>query len=525
MTTVPQSASSTQPKTNVNPSEVGWQFVPQYYTFVNKQPQRLHCFYTKNSTFIHGTEGEDSKACYGQQEIHQKIMSLNYVNCKVFINSVDAQSSANNGIIIQVIGEMSNRGEPWRKFVQTFFLAEQPNGYFVLNDVFRFLKEESVGEEDEEELEPGETPAPLSSEQPIEPQTHVTIDHGAATYDPDTQVSLSVPTSDQVTVPPPQPEPSTVEVQLNGPNGHSSPLAAESEIVEEEGKDETTHDDAQADSDSAPATPAPEPNPEAPAAEAVDEPTTEPAEASTSAPAPTPSSAAAHPQPVVHAPTPSAPSGPKTWATLAASNNRKWGSQIAQEAKGVSSAAPPTPPTSTTPQPQQKSASNTNKGDLHPNAQAVMSITSGQCFVKGVTENIPDSMLKDVLTTRFGPIKELEIVRNKACAFLEFASVEAARKAILASLSPAQGGEGGVRMPHNGPGLPPRVTIEMRKERGERPVSRPRPTGPSVGDRNTQASGHGQSSEGGRGANTGASMRGSRGGGGSSRGRGGGGQK
>lgn len=51
----------------VNPSEVGWQFVPQYYTFVNKQPHRLHCFYTKASTFIHGTEGEDGKPCYGQQ--------------------------------------------------------------------------------------------------------------------------------------------------------------------------------------------------------------------------------------------------------------------------------------------------------------------------------------------------------------------------------------------------------------------------------------------------------------------------
>ena len=71
------------------------------------------------------------------QEIHNKIMSLEYTNCKVFIHSVDAQTSSHGGIIIQVIGEMSNRGDPWKKFVQTFFLAEQPNGYFVLNDIFR----------------------------------------------------------------------------------------------------------------------------------------------------------------------------------------------------------------------------------------------------------------------------------------------------------------------------------------------------------------------------------------------------
>lgn len=60
----------------VNPSEVGWQFVPQYYTFVNKQPNRLHCFYTKASTFIHGTEGEDGKPCYGQQ------VSLNLIGAR-----------------------------------------------------------------------------------------------------------------------------------------------------------------------------------------------------------------------------------------------------------------------------------------------------------------------------------------------------------------------------------------------------------------------------------------------------------
>ena len=61
------STPSNTSQQNVVPSEVGWQFVPQYYTFVNKQPNRLHCFYTKNSTFIHGTEGEDGRPCYGQQ--------------------------------------------------------------------------------------------------------------------------------------------------------------------------------------------------------------------------------------------------------------------------------------------------------------------------------------------------------------------------------------------------------------------------------------------------------------------------
>lgn len=35
--------------------------------FVNKQPHRLHCFYNKRSTFIHGEEGDDATPALGQQ--------------------------------------------------------------------------------------------------------------------------------------------------------------------------------------------------------------------------------------------------------------------------------------------------------------------------------------------------------------------------------------------------------------------------------------------------------------------------
>lgn len=52
--------------------------------------------------------------------------------------------------MIQVIGAMSNRSEPHRKFVQTFNLAPQNNGYYVLNDIFRYLldEEEETGSGD-----------------------------------------------------------------------------------------------------------------------------------------------------------------------------------------------------------------------------------------------------------------------------------------------------------------------------------------------------------------------------------------
>ncbi|KAJ9060538.1 hypothetical protein DSO57_1029725 [Entomophthora muscae] len=34
--------------------EIGWMFVQQYYTFMNKSPRRLHCFYKAKSAMIRG---------------------------------------------------------------------------------------------------------------------------------------------------------------------------------------------------------------------------------------------------------------------------------------------------------------------------------------------------------------------------------------------------------------------------------------------------------------------------------------
>lgn len=100
-------------------------------------------------------------------------------------------------------------------------------------------------------------------------------------------------------------------------------------------------------------------------------------------------------------------------------------------------------------------------------------------FFQSVQEHVTEAALRSTLTNRFGPIKDLDLVRSKACAFLEFSSVDAARRAIVASLPPSQGGEGGIRI-DVGDGQHMRITIETRKERGERPPSRPRGGGAPV---------------------------------------------
>jgi hypothetical protein len=79
------------------------------------------------------------------QAIQERIRSLEFQDCKVRVSNVDSQSSFDN-IVIQVIGETSNKSAELKKFVQTFVLAQQPTGYFVLNDIFRYIKDEPEDE-------------------------------------------------------------------------------------------------------------------------------------------------------------------------------------------------------------------------------------------------------------------------------------------------------------------------------------------------------------------------------------------
>lgn len=103
------------------------------------------------------------------QAINERIKELDFQDCKFRVTNVDSQGSGSN-IVIQVIGEISTKSLPQKKFTQTFVLAEQQNGYFVLNDIFRYLLEE------EEDIagEPGEVQQPAIATGTQEPQASLT---------------------------------------------------------------------------------------------------------------------------------------------------------------------------------------------------------------------------------------------------------------------------------------------------------------------------------------------------------------
>ncbi|KAG9826821.1 NTF2-like protein, partial [Aureobasidium melanogenum] len=104
--------------------EVGWYFVEQYYTTLSRSPEKVYLFYNKRSQFVSGNETEKVEVCVGQRAINERIKELDFSECKVRVTNVDSQASDDH-IVIQVIGEISNKSAPHKKFTQTFVLAAQ----------------------------------------------------------------------------------------------------------------------------------------------------------------------------------------------------------------------------------------------------------------------------------------------------------------------------------------------------------------------------------------------------------------
>lgn len=147
-------ANDNSGQATLSAQNVGREFVRQYYTFMNAEPHHLHRFYSQSSSFVHGgveKPGEEQPPVMGQSEIHKKIMSLNFRDCHTKIRQVDSQPTVGRGVVIQVTGELSNNGEPMRRFMQTFVLAPQgEKQYYVHNAVFRYQDEVFPEDEDDD---------------------------------------------------------------------------------------------------------------------------------------------------------------------------------------------------------------------------------------------------------------------------------------------------------------------------------------------------------------------------------------
>jgi len=308
---------------------------------------------------------------------------------------------------------MSNNGLPNRKFSQTFFLAEQINGYYVLNDIFRYLKDDDDIEEGDEYEHVEEVMAEV--EEAVAVATDEIIDEiqemgikGSSSVEIETAGGDKIKVEETVELEPAaaaEPEPTVEETPapINGSEEATNGTEEAAPAPEEEKKAEEAEEAQEAE----------EAEPEAPAEERAPTPVIEEKPMKATPPPP--------PAPVV-------PSPPKTWAKLVAGGPKpaipatrpaaasapsvppvtaapvQTSAPAAAAAAAPSApAAPATPVTPTTPSggSQWQTADNKRHSRINANAGAAATGGQTQAYIKNVTD---EEALRKTLT-KYGNVK------------------------------------------------------------------------------------------------------------------------
>ncbi|WJX81620.1 myosin ATPase [Trifolium repens] len=163
------------------PDVVGLAFVDQYYHMLHESPQHVHRFYQEISKLGRPEPNGIMGITTTMTEIDKKILSLGYSELSAEIISVDAQESHGGGVIVLVTGFMIGKDDIKQKFTQCFFLAPQEKGYFVLNDVFRYVEENGIKGSDQDigfPASPDNVSDPPVLETQVSEQISVTYEDG-----------------------------------------------------------------------------------------------------------------------------------------------------------------------------------------------------------------------------------------------------------------------------------------------------------------------------------------------------------
>ncbi|UPX13735.1 uncharacterized protein EKO05_0004234 [Ascochyta rabiei] len=424
------------PASEIPKDEVGWYFVEQYYTTLSKSPDRLYLFYNKRSQYVSGVEEEKVNVCVGQKAsrpINERIKELEFKDTKVRVTNVDSQGSDAN-IVIQVIGEISNQGQPHKRFVQTFVLAEQTNGYFVLNDIFRYLAEEP-----EEDDEAQQEPAANGIEEPV-PTAVVPEDESAAQSEQVASSEEDLTKVDQKLEEVAKEEPSTEEITATGPTEEAAEAEKAPEVEE---------------APAAVAEEAPK-EAEAPAEQAIEE--DKPKE-----PSPTPAPAAKRAAPVSMPSGPPKPAAPRTWASLAASAHKvatpvvaaPAAQQVPKEAKAATPAQSTAAAPAQTSAPAREQSPAASQGETagwqsvtaHKKEQSrvqnqapAADADQKRAYIKNVYSQVQEGSLRAALS-KFGEIEYLDLNRGKNCAFVDFKTPAGYQAAVAANPHTVDGAE------------------------------------------------------------------------------------
>ncbi|KAG6058576.1 hypothetical protein E4U17_007881 [Claviceps sp. LM77 group G4] len=470
-------ADSNTANRSLSKEEVGWFFVEQYYTTLSQQPEKLHLFYNKVSQFVYGQEAEVTNVAVGRQQIQERIKALEFLDCKVRVSNVDTQASFDN-IVIQVIGETSNKGDESKKFVQTFVLAQQPSGYFVLNDILRYISE------DEEDNSTAPVDTPVESQEPAPTVAEPECAEGTSTEESkldaeavDEKLNEAAVSQNQAAAS--QNEPLNDNLVAEHPKIAEAKPEPAAEVPSQVTAEETAASPEKSEKASPP--PAAQPKQEAvavavaapPASVPIPSPTPTPATTSTPAPASAPAAPTAPPKPMTWAgraaaaatgprpvvPLPKAANTPApavatgAAAPVAPSTAPPAASAAANPVSSPASAravpaARPAAPAAHIPETAAKESTGWKTAGVdskrQTRSQSISTHATGKegtlAYVKFVNEKVRDADLRNALSA-CGELAYFDINRQKNCAFVEFKTVEGYQAAVAANPHPVNGAE------------------------------------------------------------------------------------
>ncbi|CAF2185683.1 BnaA07g24340D [Brassica napus] len=118
-------------------------FVEKYYHTVGTMTHAAHTFYADDCIVTRPGPDGTTMSFSSLEAIKKHYLSSYYDGTTFDVVNVDSQSSLGDGVFIMVIGFLTGKDNLKRKFSQAFYLA-RPNGvYAVVNDIHRFVDEES----------------------------------------------------------------------------------------------------------------------------------------------------------------------------------------------------------------------------------------------------------------------------------------------------------------------------------------------------------------------------------------------
>ncbi|CAN6205998.1 unnamed protein product [Urochloa humidicola] len=181
------------PAAAYSPTVVAGAFVKQYYQTLCSSRQDAYKFYTDSSILGRSDSNGNITSVTTINDIKKQLLSTDFTDCLIELETVDSQPSHVDGVLILVVGYFTIDGLK-QKFTQSFFLAPQGNGYFVLNDMLRFAKPTEAKEVVANHVDGSTQTTTL----PAEPDT-ASINESAVPNIPPTENTM--PVGDEVTSP------------------------------------------------------------------------------------------------------------------------------------------------------------------------------------------------------------------------------------------------------------------------------------------------------------------------------------